>query len=195
MKKPEKALTRTKNGPRIPVQRMVMIAVFSAISIVLVALLHVPLFPAAPFLEYDMADVPIIIVTFLYGPLAGLLTTVIVSVLQGLTVSVGSGFIGILMHIFATGCYVLVAGNLYKRHRSLGGEIASLGCGTAAMVAVMTLWNMLLTPLFMKAPFEQVMQLMLPAIIPFNLIKAGGNSLIAYFVFKAIEQVMKRRRA
>lgn len=195
MKKPEKALTRTKNGPRIPVQRMVMIAVFSAISIVLVALLHVPLFPAAPFLEYDMADVPIIIVTFLYGPLAGLFTTVIVSVLQGLTVSAGSGFIGILMHIFATGCYVLVAGNLYKRHRSLGGEIASLGCGTAAMVAVMTLWNMLLTPLFMKAPFEQVMQLMLPAIIPFNLIKAGGNSLIAYFVFKAIEQVMKRRRA
>ena len=195
MKKTEKALTRTKNGPRIPVQRMVMIAVFSAISIVLVALLHVPLFPAAPFLEYDMADVPIIIVTFLYGPLAGLFTTVIVSVLQGLTVSAGSGFIGILMHIFATGCYVLVAGNLYKRHRSLGGEIASLGCGTAAMVAVMTLWNMLLTPLFMKAPFEQVMQLMLPAIIPFNLIKAGGNSLIAYFVVKAIEQVMKRRRA
>ena len=195
MKKPEKALTRTKNGPRIPVQRMVMIAVFSAISIVLVALLHVPLFPAAPFLEYDMADVPIIIVTFLYGPLAGLFTTVIVSVLQGLTVSAGSGFNGILMHIFATGCYVLVAGNLYKRHRSLGGEIASLGCGTAAMVAVMTLWNMLLTPLFMKAPFEQAMQLMLPAIIPFNLIKAGGNSLIAYFVFKAIEQVMKRRRA
>ena len=195
MKKPEKALTQPKNGPRIPVQRMVMIAVFSAISIVLVALLHVPLFPATPFLEYDMADVPIIIITFLYGPLAGLFTTVVVSVIQGLTVSAGSGFIGILMHIFATGCYVLVAGNLYKRHRSIGGEIASLGCGTAAMVVIMTLWNMLLTPLFMKAPFEQVMQLMLPAIIPFNLIKAGGNSLIAYFVFKAIEQVMKRRRA
>ncbi len=192
MKKAEKILSRPNNGPRIPVQRMVMIAVFSAISIVLVALLHIPLFPAAPFLEYDMADVPIIIITFLYGPLAGLFTTVIVSVIQGLTVSVASGWIGIIMHIFATGCYVLVAGNLYKRLKGIRGEIASLAGGTAAMVLVMTLWNMLLTPLFMKAPFEMVMQLMLPAIIPFNLIKAGVNSLIAYFVFKAIEQVMKK---
>lgn len=192
MKKAEKILSRPNNCPRIPVQRMVMIAVFSAISIVLVALLHIPLFPAAPFLEYDMADVPIIIITFLYGPLAGLFTTVIVSVIQGLTVSVASGWIGIIMHIFATGCYVLVAGNLYKRLKGIRGEIASLAGGTAAMVLVMTLWNMLLTPLFMKAPFEMVMQLMLPAIIPFNLIKAGVNSLIAYFVFKAIEQVMKK---
>lgn len=194
MKKAEKTFTQPNGGTRITVLEMVMIAVFSAISIVLVALLHVPLFPAAPFLEYDMADVPIIIITFLYGPLAGLFTTVVVSVLQGLTVSAGSGWIGILMHIFATGCYVLVAGNIFKRFKGIKGEITSLAGGTASMVLAMILWNMLLTPLFMKAPFEAVMQLMLPVFIPFNLIKAGGNSLIAYFVFKAIQQVIKRRK-
>ncbi len=194
MKSTENTLSKQKSGSRISVKKLVMIAVFSAISVVLVYLLRLPLFPAAPFLEYDMADVPIILVTFLYGPTAGLFTTVVVSVIQGLTVSAGSGIIGIIMHIVATGCYVLVAGNLYRYLKGIKGEILSLAGGTVAMVAVMSLWNLLLTPVFMNAPFEVVLNLMLPAILPFNLIKAGGNSVIAYFVFKAMEQIIKRRK-
>ena len=35
----------------------------AAISIILVYLIHFPIFPAASFLEYDPADVPILILT------------------------------------------------------------------------------------------------------------------------------------
>ena len=41
--------------------RLAKMAMLVAISIVLVALIHVPIFPAVAFLEYDPADIPILI--------------------------------------------------------------------------------------------------------------------------------------
>ena len=51
-----------------------------AISIVLVAIIHFPIFPAVAFLEYDPADIPILIGTFAFGPVAGLLLTIVTAV-------------------------------------------------------------------------------------------------------------------
>ena len=198
MRKTNEACAETRGtivNKMATIRRIAFLGMFSAISIILVYMLHIPLFPMASFLEYDMADVPIILATFLYGPTAGLLMTVVVSVVQGLTVSAQSGLIGILMHIFATGCYVLVAGNLYRRHKTVKGELAALSAGAGTMIVAMILWNMLLTPIFMGAPFEAVMKLMIPAIIPFNIIKAGVNSVIAYFVFKIVQRIMKQIKA
>ena len=63
---------------RISTRQLVSMAMLGAISIVLVAVIHFPLIPAAAFLEYDPADIPILICAFAYGPLAGLLLTVVV---------------------------------------------------------------------------------------------------------------------
>lgn len=90
-------------------RKLTTIAMLAAVSIVLVALIRIP-FPPAPFLEYDPADIPIFICTFLYGPVAGLGLTLVVSVIQGTTVSAGSGIIGIVMHFLATGAFALLAG-------------------------------------------------------------------------------------
>ena len=38
------------------------LGVMAALSVVLAALFHFPLFPAASFLEYDPADIPILLV-------------------------------------------------------------------------------------------------------------------------------------
>ena len=48
-------------------KKMVTIAMLMAVSVVLVAFIHFPIMPAAPFLEYDPADIPIFIGTFLFG--------------------------------------------------------------------------------------------------------------------------------
>lgn len=72
---------------RISTRQLVSMAMLGAISIVLVAVIHFPLIPAAAFLEYDPADIPILICAFAYGPLAGLLLTVVVCFIQGFTVS------------------------------------------------------------------------------------------------------------
>lgn len=101
------------------VRKLTALGMLGAISLILVATVHFPIIPAAPFLEYDPADVPILIGTFAFGPVAGFLLTVVVSIIQGMTVSAASGGpIGIIMHIFATGSCVLIAGNIYRRNKT-----------------------------------------------------------------------------
>ena len=71
--------------------RLAKMAMLVALAVVLVMLIHFPIFPAVAFLEYDPADIPILIGAFAFGPLAGVLLTVIASLIQGLTVSAASG--------------------------------------------------------------------------------------------------------
>lgn len=87
-------------------KKLATLGVLAACSVVLMLAVRIP-FPPAPFLEYDPADIPILIGTFLFGPIWGFGLTVVVSVLQGMTVSAGSGWIGIVMHVAATGCFAL----------------------------------------------------------------------------------------
>lgn len=165
------------------VKKLTTLAMFAAISVVLVTLIHFPLFPAMSVLEYDPADIPIFIATFLFGPGAGLLLTAVVSVIQGVTVSAQSGIIGICMHFVATGSYVLVAGFFYKRRHTTSGLIVSGVLGTLVMTVMMLLWNLILTPVFYGTPVQAVIPLLLPVILPFNLIKAGGNTILAIALF------------
>ena len=170
------------------VERLVKLGLLTALSLIMM-LIRFPLF--LPFLEYDMADVPILIGTFLYGPWWGLLLTAAVCVLQGVTVSAGSGIIGILMHFFATGGFTLVAGTIYRRFHSFKGAVAALCCGAAAMVVLMIPLNLVFTGYFMGTPIRTVLDLMLPAIIPFNAVKAVANALITLLLYKTVGRVLK----
>lgn len=176
---------------RISTRQMVSMAMLGAISIVLVAAVHFPLIPAAAFLEYDPADIPILIGAFAFGPVAGLLMTIVVSFIQGITVSAQSGIIGIVMHILATGSCVLVAGGIYSRNKTRKTAIIALVCGALTQTLAMIVMNMIFTPLFMGAPLEVVMSMMVPAIIPFNLLKAGINCTITFFLYKSISHLVK----
>ena len=173
----------------VKTKTITQMAVLAAMSILLVYLIHFPIFPAAPFLEYDPADIPILIGTFMFGPLGGLVLTAVVSILQGLTVSSASGIIGI-MNFFATGSFVLVAGNIYKKHRTRKGAVVGLFFGALAMTITMVIWNLIFTPLFMGTPIEAVMAMLIPVIIPFNLIKTGVNALITFIVYKSVSKVL-----
>ena len=46
------------------IRKLTVMAMLVAVSVILVYLLHFPLFPAAAFLEYDPADIPILIGAF-----------------------------------------------------------------------------------------------------------------------------------
>ncbi len=176
---------------KISTRQMVSMAMLGAISIVLVYLIHFPLIPAAAFLEYDPADIPILICAFAYGPGAGFLLTVVVSFIQGFTVSAQSGIIGVIMHIFATGFCVLVAGHIYKRNKTRKTAVIALICGAITQTLAMIVMNMIFTPLFMGAPLEVVMSMMIPAIIPFNALKAGINCAVTFFLYKSISHLIK----
>lgn len=172
------------------VRKMVLMGMLCAISIVLVSALRLP-FPAAPFLEYDPADIPIIIGTFLMGPVCGLIITVIVSILQGIIFSSSSGIIGIIMHIFATGFYVIAIG-LVSKIKIRQSRVVAVIIGTLVMTAAMVVWNMIFTPIFMNQPFEVVKGMILPIIVPFNLMKAGINGVLALIISYFVEKIYKK---
>ena len=174
-------------------RRLTTMAMLTAVSVILLYLVRFPIFPAASFLEYDPADIPILIGTFLFGPMAGLALTVVASVIQGLTVSSASGFIGILMHIFSTGSVVLVAGNIYRVRHDRTGAVIALSAGVLTMTVVMCIWNLIFTPIFMGAPREAVVAMMVPVIIPFNLIKSSVNSAITFVVYKSVSRMVTGR--
>lgn len=177
MKKGKKIGINTKN--------LSGMAVLSAFGVALALVFHIPVFPAVPFLEYDMADVPIFLGTFMYGPLPGLFMTVTVSVVQGLTVSASGGFIGILMHVFATGTFVVLAGNVYKRFRTFKGAMSAIAVGVCGWMLGMVLWNVVFTPIFTGMPRRFVVD-MLGIIMAFNAIKVGANSVITVILYKRL---------
>ena len=179
-------------------------AVLVALSIALVWLVHFPIFPSAAFLEYDPADIPILVGAFAFGPVAGMVITVVASLIQGVTVSAQSGPYGIIMHVIATGTYVLTAGTIYKMKKGpasaadavesssgTAGAILAVVVGTLAMALVMCIANLIITPIFMGAPRAAVQAMLLPVILPFNLIKAGVNGAITVLLYKYLPKYIE----
>ena len=79
---------------------------------------------------------------------AGLAITVAASIIQGVTVSASSQFIGIIMHIISTGSMVLVAGSIYKKRHTRKGAAIALAAGVVTMTAAMSVCNLIFTPIF-----------------------------------------------
>ncbi len=180
-----------KTGQKISPARLAKMGMLVAISVVLVYLIHFPIFPAVAFLEYDPADIPILIGTFAFGPLAGVLLTVVTSIIQGVTVSAASGVYGILMHVIATSALVITAGLIYSRNKTRKSAVIAVVCGVIAMTVIMIGANMVITPIFMGVPRSVVWQLM-PFIAGFNAIKAGINGLVTFLVYKRISGFLHR---
>ncbi len=67
----------------------------------------------------------------------------------------------------------------------------ALICGALAQTIMMVLMNLIFTPLFMGAPVEVVISMLVPAIIPFNVLKAGINCVITFFLYKSISHLLK----
>ena len=173
------------------VKEISIMAMLTAVSIMLMYLIRFPIFPPASFLEYDPADVPILIATLMFGTVPGLIVTLLVCIIQGFTVSAQSGIIGIVMHLIATGSMVVVVGLINKKNTvSIRNYIAVI-LGSLAMIAVMIPLNLIVTPIFMGVPLDAVTALLLPAIIPFNAIKGGVNSFFAVHIFIALHFALK----
>ena len=166
------------------VKKLVRVSLLCAISVILVYIIHFPLIPTATFLEYDPADISIILTGLFYGTGWGIIATIAVSVIQGITVSSGSGWIGIVMHIISTGTFVLVTSLIYRKTAKL---IPSLVTGVISMVLIMIPLNLIFTGIFMGTGVQTVVKMLIPAIIPFNILKAGINATVAGILYKRIK--------
>ena len=153
-----------RNQTHAKVLKMVVMGLLVAVSIVLVTLIHIPFRPPC-FWSTTPLMFPIFIGTFLLGQCPAKLT-VLASLIQGLTVSAGSGPIGILMHVLATGSFALVAGTIDKRAKTRRNALIAPGAGVVVQVAVMILCNLVFHPLFMGTAMKDVEPMLLPIILP-----------------------------
>ncbi len=180
------------------VNMLVKLALLAAVAVLLVWLVRFPIIPSLSFLEYDMADVPILIGAFMFGPWAGLLLTLVVSVLQGVLVSQASGIIGVAMHFLATGGFVLVAGCIYRRFHTLKGALIALAAGAVTMILIMIPLNYFISPYFLQseamsyADAQALIWDNMWLFVAFNSIKAVLNSVFTFFLYKATSKVLKK---
>lgn len=173
---------------------LAQMGMLAAVAVVLVILIHFPIIPSVPFIEYDMADVPVLIGALLYGPLPGLSILLVVSVIQAFLLG-GNGWVGLVMHFVASGAMVLLASLLYRHKPSLPRLAVGLGCGAVARTLMMIPMNLIFTVHFFGVPHDTVVALMLPGIIPMNLIISVINTVLAGLLFKALAPVLQRNAA
>lgn len=147
--------------------------------------------PLILFLKYDPKDVIIVIGGLIFGPLTSFAVAVIVAVVQMFTVS-GTGILGCIMNIISSCSFACTAAFVYKKKHKLSGAILALFCGWFCQVAVMMLWNYLIAPIYMGYPREAIVELLLPAFLPFNLIKGGLNAAITMLLYKPVVTVLRR---
>lgn len=180
---------------KISVNTLVKLGMLAALSVVLLlSPLRFPIIPAASFLIYEPADVPILIGSFLFGPFAGVLVTIVVSLIQGIVLNPEGGWVGIVMHIIATGTLVIVSGTIYKKLHTLKGAIIGLIAGSLSMTLIMIPSNLFFTVNFYKVPYDTVVAMLPTAIIPFNLIKAFINSALTMALYKSLGRLLKPQK-
>lgn len=143
------------------------------------------------FLSYDPKDIILAITGFIYGPFSAFLVSFLVSLLEMFTLS-KTGIIGFFMNVLASMAFVAPAALIYKKNRTLKGAVYGLVLGVFFMTGVMILWNYIITPYYMGVPREQVVGLLIPAILPFNLIKGALNAALTMIIYKPVVDILRK---
>jgi len=87
---------------------------------------------------------------------------------------------------------VLVSGLIYRKHKTKKVALVALVVGALVMTTTMIGWNLLITPIYLGVPVEAVIGMILPILLPFNLLKAGVNGLIIFLIYKPIARYLHK---
>lgn len=168
--------------------KLVTIGMLCAIAYAAVLVGRIPL---VLFLKYDPKDIMITIGGFIFGPGTALFMSVIVSVLEMCSIS-GTGLIGCVMNIISTCSFACIASFVYQKRRTLYDAVKGLCFGCLSMIVVMLLWNYFITPVYMGYPRQQVVKLLFPVFLPFNMVKSGLNAAFIMLLYKPVMGVLRR---
>ena len=163
------------------VQKMVAVAMFAAIGLVL-QYFAFPIMPAFGFLKIDFSDIPVLISMFLFGPLAGVVTAFLRSILHLVTTGFSpDNLVGDAASFLATSIFTLPIFYFFRKKKNEGrNKFAGVISGTLAMTLFMSVANyFVITPLYLMFLGLNANQMLgmpltnyvLIGIVPFNLIK------------------------
>ena len=169
-------------------RKLVTLAMLSAVAYVLMVLIKIPV---VLFLSYEPKDVIIAIGGFLYGPLSAMAMSIVVALVEMVTVST-TGIYGAIMNALSSCTFACTAAYIYKKWRTLPGAAAGLAGGIVVTVPVMLLWNYLMVPIYMHAPRDVVVTMLVPTFLPFNLLKYGLSAAITMLLYKPIRIALNK---
>ena len=172
-------------------KKVTLLGMLAAIAYVVIFLCHFLIPPVAGFLTLDVKDTIIAISGFIFGPLSAALVAIVVAAVEMVTIS-ATGLIGLVMNNLSSCCFACVAAFIYKRKHTLKGAITGLIVGCLAATAVMLLWNVLITPLYLNQPREAVIGMLIPTLLPFNLGKYILNAAITMLIYKPIVTALRK---
>ncbi|APE72499.2 MULTISPECIES: ECF transporter S component [Enterococcus] len=163
------------------VQKMVSIAMLAAIGTVL-QFVAFPIMPAFSFLKIDFSDIPILLGMFLYGPLAGVITAFVRSLLHlFLTGLAPQNMVGDFASFLASSIFTLPIFYFFGKKKNIRtNRIVGLVSGILALTIFMSIANyFVITPVYLQlygVTTQQFLGTSLASyvaigIVPFNLIK------------------------
>ena len=154
----------------IDTRRIALTALFTAASLAL-SFIQIPIFPAAPWLMYDPSGIVCLLAALAFGPRVGA-AAAIISWLPRIFLDP----FGAPMGILSTCALVIPAAALYARSgRTRRGALAGMLAGAALSIVLTCGMNLLVTPLYTAVSMEEVAAMIIPILLPFNLLKMAIN--------------------
>lgn len=167
-------------------RRIAMYALFVALAMA-VSFLEIPLMPAAPWLKYDPSTIVCLIAGFAYGPSAA----VIVSIL-GFLPHIFTNPWGSLMAIVVALALSVPAALIYRRVTTRTGAAIALIVGSICAIIAALLMNLWVTPLYAHMTVQQVAAMIVPILLPFNVIKFAITGIITFLIYKPISHLLNQ---
>lgn len=175
-------------------KRLLTVSMLIAISFILM-FLKFPLPFLPPYLTMDFSDVPVLVATFAFGPVSGILVALFKNVLNFLIVSHEP--IGNTANFLASVCLIIPTYYFYRIKKSKLFMSYGLITGIILMTVFMSLMNyFVLLPLYGQimnlADLAHNLKMIVSAgIIPFNLIKGIVISVIYLVIFDKLKTIIK----
>ena len=170
------------------VRELVTLAIFSALGMAL-SFIQIPIFPPAPYLQYDPSGIVTLTVALMYGPAAGIMVQ-LVSWIPKLIMSP----LGSLLTFVAMIGAVLIVGLIYKKFHNLKGAIVAIVVGSVVFTAIAIAMNFVITPIYTPGvTVEAVASMVVPILLPFNIIKCAINGVVTGLLYKPVSNLVKMR--
>lgn len=185
---PKTDRTAKAKRSRWSVRELVTMAIFCAMGMAL-SFIQIPIFPPAPWLQYDPSGIVTLSVALMFGPAAGFVVQVI-SWLPKLIMSP----LGTLLTLVAMAGMVPVVGLIYKKFHTFKGAVVGLIVGAVVFIVLALAMNFLITPIYSPGvTVEAVAGMVIPILLPFNLIKCAINVVVTLLIYKPVSNLIKNR--
>ena len=169
-------------------KRIATTALFCAVAAIATLFLEFPILPGVTFLKYDPSAIVALVAGFAFGPSTGALVSILPYLVH---LATQSGVYGAFMAIVATISLVLPASIVYQRNTSFRGAIIGMAIGAVVCLATVIIANIIVTPLYMGAPRETVIGMIVPVLLPFNVLKIAINCVITELVYKPLSKALQ----